>query len=267
LQPRIAATGSRAALVEQYLDEPARDELAAAILVARLLRGGVDVTAVRDQFDALGEVARRNGVCNAVTLVEFVRNAGFRGADDPQSLDCSCIDLVVARRRGIPISLAIVYVTLARRLGLASCGINFPGHFLARLDGVLVDPLQGYCIDADAALRWLAAADLQQLGDAAFATATPDAIALRMLNNVKAIQATRADFVAALDTIDCQLLLTDEHALLQIERADYWYRLGDPAAAVAVLEAVRDELAGTPLQREVDARLQKWVLHSPPVQH
>jgi regulator of sirC expression with transglutaminase-like and TPR domain len=264
---RPSGIPSHAALIERYLDDSARDELAAAILIAQLLQPAVDAAALRREFDELAEAALRGGVRDATTLVDFIGAAGFRGADDPQSLDCSRIDLVLARRRGIPISLAIVYLTLARRLGLTTCGVNFPGHFLVRVDGMLIDPLGGRCIESDETLRWLADANLQHLGDAAFASATPDAIALRMLNNVRAVQVVQADFVAALDTIDWQLLLTDERAPLQLERADYWYRLGDPAAAIGVLQSVRDDLAHTPWQREVDARLQQWVLRSPPVQH
>lgn len=256
----------RTAMIEQYRADPARDELAAAILVARLLESAVVPEAVIDALAALAAEAKQQGVGDATSLVDFLRESGFGAADDPQRLDCSRIDLVVARRRGIPITLAIVYLTVGRSIGLDSAGINFPSHFLARLDGILVDPLQGRCIERSDCERWLEDANLGYLGDGAFAVASPDAIALRMLNNIKAVHVARVDFVAALDTIDCQLLLSDERAPLQLERADLWYQLGDAAAAVAVLEAAGDELDGT-WQPEVDARLKRWSGRLPPVVH
>jgi regulator of sirC expression with transglutaminase-like and TPR domain len=254
-------------LVETYRDDASRDELAAALLVARILAATVDAAAVRDRLDALATEYRAAGGQDAAALVDFLREAGFCAASDPQSLDCSRIDLVVARRRGIPISLGIVYLMVGRRLGFDTRGVNFPGHFLARIDGTLVDPLRGRCVEPDECLGWLTDANLHRLGDTAFALASPDMIALRMLNNVKAIQVARADFVAALDTIDCQLPLTNERAALQLERADYWSRLGDAAAAVAVLESSRADLSGSAWQHEVEARLKQWSRRTPRIVH
>jgi regulator of sirC expression with transglutaminase-like and TPR domain len=253
-------------MIERYRADPGRDELAAAILVARLLDSSVIPETVTDALAALVGEAKQHGVRDAVGLVDFLRECGFRGADDPQRLDCSRIDLVVARRRGIPITLAIVYLTVGRWLGLDSAGVNFPSHFLAQLDGVLVDPLGGRCIERSDCVRWLQDANLEHLGDDAFAVASPDAIALRMLNNVKAGHVGRGDIAAALDTIDWQLLLSKERALLHLERADLWYRLGDAAAAVAVLEAARDEIGGA-WQGELDVRLKRWARRTPPVVH
>ena len=72
--------------------------------------------------------------------------AGFEGDrlyyDDLRN---SCLNAVVARRRGIPITLSIVYMDVAARAGIKARGVSFPGHFLRRVPGAdhLLDPCGG----------------------------------------------------------------------------------------------------------------------------
>ena len=58
---------------------------------------------------------------------------GFEGNrrryEDPRN---SCLNEVLERRTGIPITLSVVYMEVARRAGLRVDGVNFPGHFLVR---------------------------------------------------------------------------------------------------------------------------------------
>src|SRR5688500_6583258 len=49
--------------------------------------------------------------------------------EDPRN---SCLNEVLDRRTGIPITLCVVYMEVARRAGLHIDGVNFPGHFLVR---------------------------------------------------------------------------------------------------------------------------------------
>ena len=59
----------------------------------------------------------------------------------------SLLKLVLERRTGIPISLALVYIEVARRAGLDASGVAFPGHFLLRVvagtEAVIIDPFDG----------------------------------------------------------------------------------------------------------------------------
>ena len=103
-------------------------------------------------------------------------------------------------------------------------GINFPGHFLLSANGVLIDPLTADAADAaPTSSDWLADANLTHLAPNALAPASPDEMAVRMLNNVKAIYAARGDFVDALALIDCQMPLVGDTGPLQIERAELWF--------------------------------------------
>ena len=77
---------------------------------------------------------------------------GFNGNqeryDDPRN---SCLNEVLDRRTGIPITLSLVYMEVGRRAGLRVDGVNFPGHFLVRCPevggrgraGLIVDPFHG----------------------------------------------------------------------------------------------------------------------------
>lgn len=73
---------------------------------------------------------------------------GFRGdRADYHSPSNALLHEVIQRRRGIPLTLAIIFLELGWSIGLALEGVGFPGHFLVRLAGeprdLLLDPFQG----------------------------------------------------------------------------------------------------------------------------
>ena len=82
------------------------------------------------------------------TLSEYLfDHLGFKGNDedyyDPRN---SYLNQVLARRMGIPITLAVVYMEIGRRLKIPLVGIGMPGHFLVRhveVDDLFVDPFHG----------------------------------------------------------------------------------------------------------------------------
>jgi hypothetical protein len=132
--------------------EPAApvEELALAIAGEFRL---VDEAAVRDGLDELGaEVAEERrptpeGDARALQLVLGERH-GFHGEefgyDHP---DNSMIDLVLERRRGLPILLSVVYIAVAARAGVPLAGIGLPGHFVVGHLGddppIVLDPYYG----------------------------------------------------------------------------------------------------------------------------
>ncbi len=104
-----------------------------------------------------GEVTRRAPSGQTSALVAHLHELlfdemGLRGnRDDFYAADNSYLPLVIRRRRGIPISLCLVYAYIADRLGLAVQGINAPGHFLVAVETeeagteqiMFVDPFYG----------------------------------------------------------------------------------------------------------------------------
>jgi regulator of sirC expression with transglutaminase-like and TPR domain len=136
------------------------------------------------------------------------RETGFRGPTaaefhDPRN---SLLDLVAWRRIGLPISLAIVELEVAWRIGLSLHGIGLPGHFIVGTrDGVLLDPAGGGARlrpdDCQALMR-------QAIGDGVLfhsgmlRPATKREILTRMLRNLRSAHLAARDWPAALGTVE-----------------------------------------------------------------
>ena len=171
---------------------------------------------------------------------------GFSGDEqdyyDPRN---SYLNEVLDRRLGNPISLAVVQIELAQRLGVPLQGISFPGHFLVRLpmdEGIVVlDPFQkGRSLDA-AELRRRARThlDTHDIDDARLARmlepASHRAILMRMLRNLKGVYVEREQWDKALRCSD-RLLTLDVHQPSEFrDRGVFYLRLGHVAAARADL--------------------------------
>lgn len=136
---------------------------------------------------------------------------------DPRN---SYLNKVFERRLGIPISLAVVQIEVARRLDMPLDGVSFPGHFLVRLpveDGVLVmDPFnRGRPLDADE-LRERAKPHLAgaRIDDQALHEilnpASHRAILVRMLRNLHAVYVEREDWARAVRCADRVLKLVPD---------------------------------------------------------
>lgn len=99
---------------------------------------------LRAQLPAAGDAEER-----VMALNQFLfGDLGFAGnAEDYYDPRNSYLNEVIDRRTGIPITLAILYMEVGRRVGLPLAGVSFPGHFLVRLKlrgGTLVlDPFSG----------------------------------------------------------------------------------------------------------------------------
>jgi regulator of sirC expression with transglutaminase-like and TPR domain len=89
--------------------------------------------------------------------IYFYDELGFAGNvnnyDDPQN---SFIHCVLESRRGIPITLAVLWLELAGEVGLSASGVSFPGHFLMKIDlpdphegQVVMDPFTGVSLSRD----------------------------------------------------------------------------------------------------------------------
>jgi regulator of sirC expression with transglutaminase-like and TPR domain len=137
----------------------------------------------------------------------------FRGNeeeyDDPRN---SYLNDVLDRKLGIPISLSIIYIEVARRRGLPVMGMSFPGHFLVKYrtdhSEILIDPYRrGRIVTRQDCQELLKA----QFGDEAelkpeyFAASTKKQILARMLNNLKGSYVRRHDFTRVLTLVQLAL--------------------------------------------------------------
>ena len=121
----------------------------------------LDTLAVLAEIDQLGARLKRRFPADAVPVQRlrwlnrfFFQELGFAGNVnnyyDPQN---SYLHAVLATRRGIPITLAVLYVELATQIGLTARGVSVPGHFLVKLrmpqGEVVIDPFTGQSLSRD----------------------------------------------------------------------------------------------------------------------
>jgi len=179
----------------------------AALLIAAPEYPELDIEATRRQLDDLATAAQPalagfvDGTARAAALVQYlVDEQGFRGNtddyDDPRN---SFLNEVLARRLGIPISLSVVAIEVARRLSVPLRGVSFPGHFLLRADGkqsVLIDPFTGRAMTVSGLSELLARVygQRRQPRPEEVQAASKHAILSRMLANLRNLYQQRGDF-------------------------------------------------------------------------
>lgn len=140
---------------------------------------------------------------------------GFHGNEadffDPLN---SCLNQVIERRTGIPITLAVLYMEIARRLHMPVFGIGLPRHFVLEFnDGnfsTYIDPFNGG--RQITAQECFALAGAQVADPALLERATPKQIAMRMLQNLQGVYVRTHDFERAIATLDLLLLGAPEMA-------------------------------------------------------
>lgn len=197
---------------------------------------------------ACGDLAAgcgRHGLCQRLTAISRVlyEVEGFHGNREayyePQN---SYLNEVLARRAGIPISLGILYMSVAARAGLKMFGVNTPGHFViggrSGGDVLFVDPFTGDVLDL-AACRCRVEqnnAGTGPIGEEHFRAAAPLDIAVRVLRNLKAAHAMQECWQSVL-CVQRRLAALLPH--IPQERRDLgmiYLRLGQPVKALPVLE-------------------------------
>ena len=194
----------------------------AAASIAQDAAPGLDVQAVLAQIDALGARLARRVPADAVPLQRlrvlnrfFFDELGFAGnVNDYHDPRNSYLHEVLRSRRGIPITLAVLYVELAQHIGLAARGVSFPGHFLVKLrlaqgqrqGEVLIDPFTGHSLSRED-LSEMLLPYRAQLGPGDddevplglfLQSASAREVLARMLRNLKAIHRDEQDWASLL---------------------------------------------------------------------
>ena len=240
---------------------PDPDLAPAALYIARLEYPNLDATPYLNQLDAMGaaaakQIARLGDDASPMRQVEAISSylfeqEGFKGNtnsyDDPRN---SFLNQVLERHTGIPITLALVYIEVARRAGVRVDGVNFPGHFLLRLpepprvaldmdDHVIVDPFHAGAVLSEVDCRNLLRKHAGE--DTAFdkrllMRASKQQILVRVLVNLKRIYVRMRSFPQA-RTITELLLGLNPSAMTELrDRGLLAYHLNDFSAALRDLE-------------------------------
>ena len=212
----------------------------AALAIALPEYPGLDIAATLGRLDGLAlEVAECAGrdadplrSIAALNLVLFARHGFCGNRDDYYDPKNSFLNEVIERKTGIPITLSVLYMEVARRVGVRVAGVGFPGHFLVKTQAggndIVIDPFNRGEIksaeDLDAMLQQMSGGQLGLRGEFLAPLSKPQ-ILTRMLANLKAIYANANDAVKTLATLD-RLLILDPASLADIrERAVIYTRL------------------------------------------
>jgi len=234
---------ARAALVIARIEYPRLDEeryLARLDVMGNAARARVE-RHISDTGD--GTVLSRVRALNAY-LFEEERFVGNRETyEDPRN---SCLNEVLERRTGIPITLSLLYMEVAQRAGLHVDGVNFPGHFLVRCPdalaaatGIIIDPFHAGALLSEHDCRLL----LQQHvgSEVAFDAsllepATRPQIIVRMLLNLKRIYVHMRSFPQAREVTEMLLALSPSALNELRDRGLLAYHLNDLTGALRDLQ-------------------------------
>ena len=226
--------------VERFAEVVQGDEDDIELDVAALLIGaweheGFDVEPHRRVLDALAarsspavEAARSPEEGGRALARTLFAELGFRGnTDDYYDPRNSFLAEVLDRKVGIPITLSVLYLEVARRLGLGAAGVGFPGHFLVRIDGtgdpLILDPFAGgTALDRAglAALLVRASGPDARLENVSLTPTSKRAILVRMLNNLAGIYGRTGDSFRALEVFERIAVLepSDNRLTASVER-------------------------------------------------
>ncbi|HSE65051.1 MAG TPA: tetratricopeptide repeat protein [Thermoanaerobaculia bacterium] len=232
------------------------DVFEGALLIAALIDPAEDLEAARAKAAELGQQVRDRlawgepGI-DALRQVLFV-DAGFQGDqetyDEPHN---SSVASVIGRGRGMPITLSIVTVEVARRAGIRLAGIGLPGHFVIGgpdlPEETYLDPFDGGVLrDRDSVARRVSAVfgSPLSLPDEIFAPDTERSILARVLSNLRRSWERREKYAEALETIRWAEVLDPEELTYSRERGLLLLKSGRTSEALAALETYVEGASG-----------------------
>jgi regulator of sirC expression with transglutaminase-like and TPR domain len=254
-----ARTHQVAGEMRRALDAPGGGLAPAALAIAGVEYPNLDTAVPLATLDDLGARASarldsvRGSLPDRVRALNefFYDDCGFTGNrqryDDPRN---SFLNEVLERRTGLPITLAIVYIEVARRAGVRVQGVSFPGHFLMRIpveaagdrpagDDLILDPFHGGALLSEFDCRQILrehVGDEAAFSPALLAPATRLAVIARMLVNLKRLYVRMRSFPQA-RFVSSLLLAVDPSAIAELrDRGLLAYHLQDFAAALRDLE-------------------------------
>ena len=241
-----------AALVAEGPGEQKIPLTEAAIAIAQDNYPGMDLGAVQCELDRLAAALSARLPKDASTVHKlrslnhyFFKELGFEGnRNDYYDPDNTYLNKVLERRRGIPISLAIVYMEIGEQVGLPLRGVSFPGHFLVKLTvrsgDIYLDPYTGLSLSREELeerlTQFFEARKLEVPTELALlpaiSEATPRDILTRMLRNLKGIYHDRRDFERLLAVQQRLVILRPNSAEERRDRGLIYAQLECPRAAL-----------------------------------
>ena len=232
----------------------------AALWIAAEHRADIDVAQRLGELETLATrfQPRFDECASGTQRVDFLNEAlfreeGFRGNQlDYSNPENSFLDRVLDTHMGIPISLSILYLEIAERLGLRGAGICFPGHFLAKIhlpdEDVIIDPFIGETLTVEACRVRLEEGQGKRVTfDPSMLDDSPRLeVLLRVLRNLKLTYLTNLEYEEALACSERMLLINPDD-LVEIRDRGLLYR--ELECAGPALEDLERYLAAAPDDR------------------
>ena len=252
----------------------------AALSIAQDVDARLDLARVQSDIDRLAATLKARlpadaGQVHKLRLLNryFFHELGFAGnANDYYDPDNSYLPRVLERRRGIPISLAVLLMEIGQQIGLPLRGVSFPGHFLVKLKvragDLYLDPMTGASLSREnlearlaeflETLKESAAAsgrlDPEMLGVAlsqAIREATSREILARILRNLKGIYHGRNDYDRLLEVQHRLVVLLPDEPEERRDRGLVYAQLECPRAALEDLTGYLEQAPDAPEAGEI----------------
>ena len=247
----------------------------AAAAIAQDEYPGLDTQAVLAEIDALADRLKRRIPADAVPVQRlrwlnrfFFQELGFGGnVNNYYDPGNSYLHLVLSTRRGIPITLAVLYIELATQVGLTARGVSFPGHFLVKLKmpqgEVVIDPFTGHSLSReeldDLLLPYTRTRGLLGEFDAPLGlflqAAQPRDVVARMLRNLKEIHRSAEDWPRLMAVLQRLVVLLPQAWEERRDRGLTYAELGQEAAAVGDLADYLEHAGDAQDRQAITARL------------
>ncbi len=230
----------------------------------------LDTLSVLAEIDALAARLKQRLPADAVPVQRlrwlnrfFFQELGFAGnVNDYYDPHNSYLHKVLSTRRGIPITLAVLYIELAGQIGLTARGVSFPGHFLVKLrmhtgqqlGEVVIDPFTGQSLSRDELEELLEpykrSRRLQGEFDVPLGlflqAATCREVVARMLRNLKEVHRGAQDWQRLLRVQERLVVLLPEAWEERRDRGLVYAELGIDDAAARDLTAYLDHAGDVP---------------------
>ncbi len=222
-----------------------------ALMLAALDRPDTDIGPYRDHLSVLA--AKASALVGPSASVAMQISAlrkllagehGYEGdAETYEDMHNANLMYVIDRRKGLPVALGILYLHVARACGARVFGLNFPSHFLLRIEArgqrAIFDPFHGG--------RVMTARDLRQrlkdlhgaaaeMSPSHYGTVGNRDILIRLQNNIKLRAVRQGDLERAIDVLHTMTLFAPERTELWWEQAVLHYQLGNVGSAIDTLE-------------------------------
>ena len=251
--------------------------LEAAVAVAQYELPELDVQGELDRIDTLSHRLRQRVPADAAPLQRlrllnqyFFQELGFAGnVNDYHDPANSLLPRVLDTRRGIPISLALLYLEMAAQAGLQAEGVSFPGHYLVKLSlprgEVVIDPFDGRSLTREELEERLLPFRSQRLGLAGelplalfLQAAAPRETLARMLRNLVQIHRRNHDLPRLAAVLRRVVVVQPQSRDERRELCTTLAQLGRHREAQDELEAYGRQHPSAPDAQALAADLARW---------